>query len=115
MRGNVEIGRNCGREGKTSTRNAILVIDFDRKITSFKLLLILSSTHGSETSVLKQGAGRMSIIAYLLHASGRYLGFSLIERVADDMASLNRISRGYDISGKQIAICDIDGKGVSCQ
>jgi hypothetical protein len=53
---------------------------------------------------VKDGLGRPGVF-----------GFSMLERVADDMTGLNWILRGYDITGKQIAICDIKGKEASCR
>jgi hypothetical protein len=39
----------------------------------------------------------------------------MLERVADDMTGLNWILKANDITGKQIAICEIKGKEASCR
>ncbi len=57
----------------------------------------------------------MSTIENLRSAVERQLGFSMLERVADVMTGLNWTLKRYDIAGKQIAICDLKGKGVGCQ
>ena len=53
---------------------------------------------------VKDGLGRPGVF-----------GFSMLERVAEDMTGLNWTLKAYDITGKQIAICDIRGKEASCR
>ena len=53
---------------------------------------------------VKDGLGRPGVF-----------GFSMLERVVEDMTGLNWILKAYDITGKQIAICDIKGREASCR